>query len=131
MWSSLLHITYTYVSLLYLCRQREQCNCDLLSEIYKHMLFTSYLNFTCLLPPRLSCVLSLNTNELGSIRTYFKFMEAHIVYFLRELVLQMRTERHIKAYSHWQFFQARSERFLMDTSTFYCANHIGNFPAIF
>ena len=37
----------------------------------------------------------------------------------------------IKAYSHWQFFQARSERFSMDTGVFFCAIHIGDFPAIF
>ena len=60
MWPGLFHIAYTYVSLLYLCRQREQCHCDLFSEIYEYILFTSHLNFMCLLPVRLSCVFLAN-----------------------------------------------------------------------
>ena len=31
-------------------RQREQCHCDLFSEIYEHILFTFHLNLVCLLP---------------------------------------------------------------------------------
>ena len=56
MWSSLLHIADTCVALLYQYRQREQCRCDLFSEIYEHILFTFHLNFMCLSPLRLSCV---------------------------------------------------------------------------
>ena len=67
-----LHIAYTYVALLYLHRQREQCHCNLFSEIYEQLLFTFHLNFMCLLPLRLSSVfLAKMLNELGSIRTYF------------------------------------------------------------
>ena len=58
--SQRLPIAYTHVSLLYLYRQMEQCHCDLLSEIYKHILFTYHLNFMCLLPLRLSCVFLAN-----------------------------------------------------------------------
>ena len=39
MWSSLGHIAYSCVALIYLCRPRGQCHCDLFSEIYKHILF--------------------------------------------------------------------------------------------
>ena len=60
MWPSLFHIAYTCVSLLYLHRQREQCHCDLFSEIYEHILFTSHLNFMCLLPLRLSYMFLAN-----------------------------------------------------------------------
>ena len=56
--SQRLHIAYTHVSLLYVCRQKEQCHCNLFSEIYDHILFTSHLNFTCILP--LSCVFLAN-----------------------------------------------------------------------
>ena len=56
--SQRLHIAYTHVSLLYLCTQKEQCHCNLFSEIYDHILFTSHLNFTCILP--LSCVFLAN-----------------------------------------------------------------------
>ena len=72
MWSSLLHIAYTYVALLYLHRQREQCHYNLFSEIYEQLLFTFHLNSVCLFPLRLRCVfLAKMPNELGSIRTYF------------------------------------------------------------
>ena len=39
--------------------KREQYHCDLF-EIYEHMLFTSYLNFMCFSPLRLSCVFLAN-----------------------------------------------------------------------
>ena len=35
-------------------------HCDIFSEIYEHMLFTSYLNFMCLMPLRLICVFLAN-----------------------------------------------------------------------
>ena len=38
----------------------EQCHWDLFSEINKHILFTSHLNFMCLVPLRLSCVFVAN-----------------------------------------------------------------------
>ena len=38
----------------------EQCQCNLFSEIYKHLLCTSHLNFMCVLPLRLSCVFIAN-----------------------------------------------------------------------
>ena len=60
MWSSWLHIAYTYVALPYLYRQREECHCDLFSEIYEHTLYFSFKLYVPFATKTKLFVLSLN-----------------------------------------------------------------------